>query len=1364
MACGSTIRKASALGLLLLAAAFAPPPAAASDQIKGSLEVKVDDGYARFAFTIGDEVDASVHLAGSVLIVNFTKPVFVSVERLAALAPGYVSAARRDPDGKSIRMALARKVTVNATGAAEKFFVDLMPETWSAPPPSLPSDVIEDLAHRAREAARLQHQRQAAPAPKIEPALVRVRVARQPTFMRYVFDLPDRTNVAADRAKERLTLTFDTPITFDLVDALASLPPAIAAINAEAEDASSLVRFSFQAKVDVRNFHDGKSYVVDVVGADNKPAENGAAVENQSAPQAAPSAAMPAEKPANEGAAAGLPDAPAAGMDKPKSAAPGAMLAPAMPAAAPAADAAQSKPAAANAAPQMPAAQVAAAAAPPATPPAKAVEHPAEAAKIEPPDAKLAKAEPPKAEPPKAEAAKAEAAKAEPAKSEPPKTELPKVELPKIEPPQDELSKAEPPKAEPSSTRPPKTEPPAMAAQPAAPPPVAAASPPVAAAPAGGVAPPGAQREREAGDKVAVELARQGANLILSFSFLAPTAAAVFQRADSLWIVFDSKAAIDLSALDGEASRTIRGAIFTHAPDADIVRIRLDRPHLAGVISEGPVWTVIVGDSVPDPTHALEIDRNMIGPNRSSVTIPFQEPHQLHRIDDADVGDQLFVVTAFAPARGFINAQDFVEFRALASTQGVVVEPLADDVNVELAPDKVVISRPGGLTLSSSLQRVLRGNALRPVTFDSQLWGLDQQATYTERQSVLVAAAASAPASKRLPTRLDLARFYIARDMYPEAKGVLDVALTEDRPPEEQVSANVLRAVAEVMMNRPDDALRDLASPSVGDQHDAPLWRALAYARQGKWAQARDRLKNVEAAIATLPVELQRVTLRDEMRAAIETGDFASAADELNDFETIGVPREMQPGISVLIGRLAEGMGHSEDALAAYRTAVDSWDRPAAAQGRLRETALRYTLGDLKRKDVITELESLTTVWRGDETEIEALKILARLYTEEGRYRDAFYVMRSAMSVHPNWDMTRRIQEEAATTFEALFLSGKGDTLPAIDALALFYDFRELTPAGRRGDEMIRRLADRLVSVDLLDQAAELLQYQVDHRLQGAARAQVATRLAVIYLMNHKADRALATLQVTRTAEVSTELRNQRLLLEARALSDIGRHDLALEVATHVDGREAIRLRSDILWTARRWRESAEQIELLYGDRWKDWQPLSDVERTDILRAAIGYALGDDALGLGRFREKYAAKMAQTADARAFEVVSAPIGTAGTEFREIARAAASVDTLEAFLRDMQARYPDASAIPPKPGAAPPATAKTPTAKSPTAAAPAAAAPAATAPEAKSPTAKTPADGSTGRTTSAAPATRPPAPSATASRGMRQRISDRTAQR
>ena len=159
------------------------------------------------------------------------------------------------------------------------------------------------------------------------------------------------------------------------------------------------------------------------------------------------------------------------------------------------------------------------------------------------------------------------------------------------------------------------------------------------------------------------------------------------------------------------------------------------------------------------------------------------------------------------PARGFINEQDFVEFHALASTHGVVIEPLADDLHIELKHgDKVVIGRPGGLTLSASLQSVLHGSALRPVMFDAQVWGLDRQAIYGERQSALIAAAAAAPASKRMPQRLDLARFYIAREMYPEAKGVLDVVLGENRPAAEDVTASVLRAVAEVMMDRPDAA------------------------------------------------------------------------------------------------------------------------------------------------------------------------------------------------------------------------------------------------------------------------------------------------------------------------------------------------------------------------------------------------------------------------------------------------------------------------------------------------------------------------------------------------------------------------------
>jgi hypothetical protein len=42
----------------------------------------------------------------------------------------------------------------------------------------------------------------------------------------------------------------------------------------------------------------------------------------------------------------------------------------------------------------------------------------------------------------------------------------------------------------------------------------------------------------------------------------------------------------------------------------------------------------------------------------------------------------------------------------------------------------------------------------------------------------------------------------------------------------------------------------------VHDDYDAPLWRAMALAGQGKWAAARDGFKTIESASATIPVEL----------------------------------------------------------------------------------------------------------------------------------------------------------------------------------------------------------------------------------------------------------------------------------------------------------------------------------------------------------------------------------------------------------------------------------------------------------------------------------------------------------------------------
>jgi hypothetical protein len=69
---------------------------------------------------------------------------------------------------------------------------------------------------------------------------------------------------------------------------------------------------------------------------------------------------------------------------------------------------------------------------------------------------------------------------------------------------------------------------------------------------------------------------------------------------------------------------------------------------------------------------------------------------------------------------------------------------------------------------------------------------------------------------------------------------------------------------------------------------------------------------------------------------------------------------------------------------------------------------------------------------------------------------------------------------------------------------------------------------------------------------------------------------------------------------------------------------------------------------------------------------------------MDRFREKYGPKMAEGPLARAFEVATSPFAANGAEFRTLAKAAVSHDTLEQFLRDLRARHPDTAGTPPSP--------------------------------------------------------------------------------
>ena len=96
--------------LLLGALMLAFPSAAGAAPVKGEVSVSTVGGFARIIFTLAEDVEADVRLAGGILIIQFKQPVNVPVKRISTLAIGYVAAARSDPDGTGVRMALNRKV------------------------------------------------------------------------------------------------------------------------------------------------------------------------------------------------------------------------------------------------------------------------------------------------------------------------------------------------------------------------------------------------------------------------------------------------------------------------------------------------------------------------------------------------------------------------------------------------------------------------------------------------------------------------------------------------------------------------------------------------------------------------------------------------------------------------------------------------------------------------------------------------------------------------------------------------------------------------------------------------------------------------------------------------------------------------------------------------------------------------------------------------------------------------------------------------------------------------------------------------------------------------------------------------------
>jgi hypothetical protein len=787
---------------------------------------------------------------------------------------------------------------------------------------------------------------------------------------------------------------------------------------------------------------------------------------------------------------------------------------------------------------------------------------------------------------------------------------------------------------------------------------------------------------------VAVTVSGQDETLKLTFPFATAVPAAAIDMDGQVTLVFETPQVIEpparLPSGGGASSAIVAGPVeVSRQGRVALVRLSLARPKLVRLSPDGANWVLTLGDETLTTSQPLPVMRDVDEAGRTIVHVPLAEMGGIHWIDDPVSGRRLAVATARAPAQGVPKLHRFAEFRLLPAPHGVAVEALADDIVVRPALDGVGIGRDGGLAVSLGQQPVTsRTTNDRPeAVIGRETWAQLQAGVPRERWRELADAAADSTRSTRAQARRALGSWLVANQLAAEGRGVFLTALSDNPELANDRALRLWLALAEIKMHRDKDAMARLKVEALAEDPEAILWRAFLDARGLRWPLALAGFKRTQETLDAYPDELQALIRPAIVRAGLEMRDLSEAERALDVLSRL--PKELQPEaeIQLLRARIDEATARPEIALAHYDAVRKSDDRPAAAEATLRGTLLALKDKVIEPDAAISRLETLTVMWRGDDLELRAMGALGRLYAEAGRWRDAFAATRWANVFFPDHEITRALHEETAARFEDLFLTGRGDSLARVDALALYYDFKEFTPVGRRGDEMIRRLSDRLVQLDLLDQAGDLLQHQVEHRLTGSARATVAARLATIRLMDGKAAQALTSLQNTRLAELPREVRRARLLLEARALSDLSRTDLAIEMLIGEDGPEVKRLRADILWQGRRWREAGEAFETILGNAWQGVAPLTEQARRDVLRAAIAYSLSDEALALDRLRGKFAAKMADSADAATFGFLTTPGASQTRQFREATRSIARADTLAEFLSEYRKRYPEASSVP-----------------------------------------------------------------------------------
>ena len=809
-------------------------------------------------------------------------------------------------------------------------------------------------------------------------------------------------------------------------------------------------------------------------------------------------------------------------------------------------------------------------------------------------------------------------------------------------------------------------------------------------------APPASTAPPAADGSFLVTVRANASGISIHFPYTERTAVAVFERGRDMWLIFSHPGDVNIARLRTVLPKSITDLAQYRYPGHTVLRLTSNGTLHASAhpIKNDYSWSVMLSAAPTPPSVDIAVNADSTE-TTSRLLLGAFDVGETVRFYDPIVGDLLLVIPTYESGNGIVTARHFPEFTLLNTNRGIAIASTRDDLTTTLSRLGVSIESPTGIAISKNLgvpgvhASITSGNS-SAILLPYDQWRVAPD-KFKETLLAKTQALRTATKESRADALLSLATLYLGAGMGAEANGYLDLLSTNDPDFYKEHKIALLSVAANVMQNHLDAAMEAIAAPELADVDEAELWREYLALFAPKANAIRQIQQAIEDKKITRPSVAAPVSMADDLEnpadaaAAPATPPPVASADKpMMRFLKFNRPyiRFYPPRIRQHLAADAADAyianGLEEKALAVYdtlnrddiltplrlhaeyalalvsikgkkfaqaeeilkRIGKQSSDLQMQARARMALALLMMQREEKTPEETAETLESIHLTWRGDAMERDLLKTLAGIYKDTKHYDDALRTLKTFTSEFPGDSDFFTISSQMSDMFEDLYLNGKADEMPPLEALALFYEFRDLTPIGEKGDQIIQHLADRLAAFDLLDRAAQLLENQVNYRISGAERSRIGARLALIYILNHQPQEALKAIEVSNFGDNTPELKRERMELSAQALLGLRRYEDALNMISSdvTPGGELLKL--DILWAAQDWPNVINRAEDILTRRPDLTATLTEGETEVLLKLALGCSFEGDYTQLRYLRDYYSSLLPDNGYKQVFDFIT----------------------------------------------------------------------------------------------------------------------------